>query len=300
MYRMGVIAAAVFLLVGQAGAGELPSMFGDRGKALDTWPVLGTRLEQVEDAPAAGPATQESSGKSTGKAVLLSALVPGAGEFYLGAWKRGALFFGVEALAWGLYFSWNGKGHDIEDEFRATADQEWDPHAYLAWLDSGNSRFSSTHHDLPCKDFIEIYKETGGFGDCADSEVQQYYEVIGKYNQFVSGWSDLRDLIGNTVQPSQVDSVEFEETGKPRFLSEFRDAYEERRHDSNKFLKRAGNLTGLIMINHVFSLIDASRLARARAQGVEEARLERRTRFMFAMRSGSRGQVPMLLAYKPF
>lgn len=293
MHRTGIIAAAVFLLLGQSGAGELPSMFGDRGKALDTWPLLGGRLQQVEEPPAAGAANKESSGKSTRKAVLFSALVPGAGEFYMGAWKRGALFFGVEALAWGLWSSWNGKGHDIKDEFRATANKEWDPNDYLAWLDSGQSRFSSTHHELPCKDFLEIYNQTGGFGDCSESEVQQYYEVIGKYDQFVVGWSDLRDGNGNTVQPAQVDSVE-------NFRSQLRDGYEERRHDSNKFLKRAGNLTGLIMINHVFSLIDASRLARARAQGVEEARLERRTRFMFAMQPGSRGQVPMLLAYKPF
>jgi len=43
---------------------------------------------------------------------------------------------------------------------------------------------------------------------CPESEAQQYYELVGKYDQFVSGWSDLTDANGSPVQPSPVDSVE--------------------------------------------------------------------------------------------
>jgi hypothetical protein len=290
MRRGGIIVAVVFLLTGPSSAGELASMFGAQRKALDVWPVLGGALQQVEDTPATEETSPGTSGKSPKKALFLSALVPGTGELYLGAWKRGALFLGLEAVAWGLYFSWDSKGNDIEDEFRVTADQEWNPNDYLAWLDSGQSRFSSITHELPCEEYV---KNTGGLGDCADSEVQQYYELIGKYDQFVVGWSDLSDQNGNRVEPSQVDSVE-------NFQSTKRLDYEDRRNDSNTFLKRASNLSGLILVNHVLSAIDAARASRARARGVEEVRLERRTRFMVAMQPGSRGQVPMLLAYKPF
>ncbi len=293
MWRPGAIMVFSFFLAGQSLAEGLPSMFGDRRQILDAWPVLGAgSLQQVEETPAAEEIAGGPPVKSPKKALFLSAILPGAGEFYAGAPKRAALFFGVEAVAWGLYLSWTGKGNDIEDEFRAMADSLWNPQDYLAWFDSPQSKYSETHHELPCKDHVDIYKTTGEFRGCADSEVQQYYELIGKYDQFVAGWKDTRDRSGNPVQPTDIDSVE-------NFISEHRLDYEDRRNDSNRFLKRASNIAGLILINHAISAIDAARVG-ARAQGADRARLERRSRFLVALQPGSRGRVPMLLAYKPF
>jgi len=123
-------------------------------------------------------------------------------------------------LMLGLMVSFGGCGDKSIEVCHQFADKNWDPNDYLAWLDSGMSRFSSTVRELPCKDFLEIYNQTGGFGDCPDSEVKQYYRAIGRYDQFVVGWSDLRDRLGNTVQPAQVDSVE-------NFTSVNRDSYED-------------------------------------------------------------------------
>ena len=39
--------------------------------------------------------------------------------------------------------------------------------------------------------YSRVYLETGRFAGCDDSEIPQYYELIGKYDQFVSGWTDL-------------------------------------------------------------------------------------------------------------
>jgi hypothetical protein len=99
---------------------------------------------------------------------------------------------------------------------------------------------------------------------------------------------------GNAVQTyTEIDSVE-------KVHSELRLDYEVKRDDSNKYLKRASNIAGVILVNHVISAIDAARTARARAAGADEAMLERRTRLLFTLHPGSRGQVPMLMAYKPF
>ena len=78
---------------------------------------------------------------------------------------------------------------------------------------------------------------------------QQYYEMIGKYEQFVWGWDDVQALTDST--------------GK----SENRLAYEDMRHDSNTYLKRAGYAAGFILLNHIVSAIDASIAARARSEG---------------------------------
>ncbi len=276
----------------------LPSMFGA--------PL--SISEKIAENPAgdavADPAAadsdeggEESSGpsasaKSPGKALFLSALLPGAGEYYAGNRKRAAIFFGLEALGWALWSTWDGKGNDIVDEFRATAREEWNPQDYINWRISSRSRFSSLTHALPCSVYV-VTDVVDGLTDCPDKEAQQYYELIGKYDQFISGWSDLTDGNGNPIQPSAVDSVE-------HYNSDLRFAYETRRKDSNDFLERASTVSGLILFNHVLSAIDASRVARSAAEGKEASAIEGRTRFAFTTRDGLRGGAPILLAYKPF
>ena len=90
-----------------------------------------------------------------------------------------------------------------------------------------------------------------------------------------------------TPSTADVDSVE-------NFHSERRLRYEGDRDESNRFLKRASTISGVILINHVISAIDAARVARARAAGADEAALRQRTRFALVMQ-----RVPMLVAYKP-
>ena len=65
---------------------------------------------------------ERPSGKSPKRAFLMSALLPGSGEFWAGAKKRAALFFGLEVLGLGMRSNWDGKGNDLEDDFRARAD----------------------------------------------------------------------------------------------------------------------------------------------------------------------------------
>jgi hypothetical protein len=109
------------------------------------------------------------------------------------------------------------------------ADAHWSPTDYLTWRNSTISRNSSITHALPCS--VEV--ETGrleGLADCNSSEKQQYYELIGKYDQFISGWIDAKEVeTGNPVQPTQIDSVE-------KYFSETRQAYEE---------CRAGNISSI-------------------------------------------------------
>jgi hypothetical protein len=289
------------ICAGAVMAEPLPSIFGEHQVKLELHleRITAQHLAQNEASSEAEEmlsAVMAEKVKSPGKAFLLSALVPGLGEWYAGSKARSVLFVGIEALALGLYFNWNGEGNRIEDEFRATARDKWSPTDYRTWRNSTISRNSSITHALPCSSLIfRVEVETGGLeglADCNSSEKQQYYELIGKYDQFISGWSDVKEVeTGNLVQPTQVDSVE-------KYESTTRFAYEIRRDESNKFLKRASGVAGLILVNHVFSAIDASRVARTRNS--ERASLERRTRFAFVYRPWDSHQVPMVMAYKPF
>ena len=296
MTRTGIALVVAVLTATGVRAEGLPSILSEEGQAF----LVGLRTVEGDTEPEPTPRTQLRKGKSSKRSFLLSALVPGLGQWYAGSKKRGLVFLGAEAALVGMWAAWKGKGNDLEEEFRAVADEHWDPLNYLAWRGSTISRNSSITHALPCSsEVVEVYipamQQSGSadFGGCAPSEIQQYYELIGKYDQYVAGWTDLvRNSTGNAVAPTEVDSVE-------NFHSERRLRYEDQRDESNRFLKRASTISGVILINHVLSAIDAARVARARAAGADEAALQRRTRFALVMQPWVRSRVPMLVAYKP-
>ena len=305
MTRTGIALVVAVLATSGVQAAGLPSILSEEGQAF----LVGLRAVEGGADPELAPRTETRKGKSSKRAFLLSALVPGLGEWYAGSKKRGLAFLGAEAALVGLWAAWKGKGNDLEDQFRTVADEHWDPLNYLAWRGSTISNNSSITHALPCSsEVVNVYiparrewmqqQQTSGlgsaaFGGCEPSQIQQYYELIGKYNQFATGWTDLVRLsTGNAAAPTEVDSVE-------NFHSERRLRYEDQRDESNRFLKRASTVTGVILINHVISAIDAARVARARAAGADEAALRRRTRFALVMQPWVRSRVPMLVAYKP-
>lgn len=296
MTRIGIALVVAVLTAGGVQAEGLPSILSAEGQAF----LVGLRAVEGDADPEPAPRTQARKGKSSKRAFLLSALVPGLGEWYAGSKKRGLIFFGAEAALVGMWVAWTGKGNDLEEEFRAVADEHWDPLNYLAWRGSTISNNSSITHALPCSsEVVEVYipamRQSGSadFGGCAPSQIQQYYELLGKYDQYVAGWTDVvRRSTGNAAAPTEVDSVE-------NFHSERRLRYEDQRDESNRFLKRASTISGVILINHVISAIDAARVARAHAAGADEASLQRRTRLALVMQPWVRGRVPMLVAYKP-
>ena len=300
MTRTGIALVVAVLTAAGVRAEGLPSILSAEGQAF----LVGLRGVEGDADPEPAPRTEPRKGKSSKRAFLLSALVPGVGEWYAGSKKRGLAFLGAEAALWGMWAVWKGKGKDLEEEFRAVADEHWDPEDYIAWRTLPISNNSSITHALPCSsEVIEVYipamhqSGSADFGGCAPSQIQQYYELLGKYNQFVAGWDDLKRVrrdgsIGNAAVPTEVDSVE-------NFHSERRLHYEDDRDESNRFLKRASTISGVILINHVISAIDAARVARARAAGADEAALQRRTRLALVMQPWVRSHVPMLVAYKP-
>jgi len=188
---------------------------------------------------------QAQSEKSPKKAFFMSLLVPGWGEYYSGAKYRAAGFLGAEALTWLAWASWRSKGADLREEFRVFADQNWDEYRYRQWQAYNAAQPSKNQYieteTLPTK----------------QEDIQQYYELVGKYAQFIYGWSDVSD------QPLSVNNQSIN--------SSIQQQYETMRNESNKHLKRASVVIGLTVVNHVISAIHAS--AYTRQQLPTESRL---------------------------
>lgn len=149
--------------------------------------------------------------------ILMSAVLPGTGEMYAGSWIKGALLLGAEALLWWKYFAYRDNGFDIEDEYKTFADAHWD---ITRWQENYNPDIDPSTHTLP------------------DTKTQQYYEMIGKYDQFKGGWDD------------------YMEGGED--LTYNRNKYMGMRLDSNDQFKKASTCAMLTLANHILSSIDAA------------------------------------------
>jgi hypothetical protein len=226
------------------------SSFGqDRGwqtfiSPYDEFAIAHNQAEEAEAAPSAGAGQV----KSIKKALLMSAVLPGSGEIYAGSYLKGAAFLALEAAGWTAWAVYRGKGQDLEDEFHVYADTYWSEEDYWDWI---------YHHAAKDPEFtgagrgdIESLRdwEHDNFSHGLHRQKdQQYYEMIGKYDQFQYGWDDFdKDLIDKNVK-------EMKSLRTDRRLD-----YEEKRDDSNRAFKTATTGMTLVLLNHIASALDAA------------------------------------------
>lgn len=186
--------------------------------------------------------------RSPAKAMVLSALVPGLGQYYNGSPIKAAFFLGTEVVAWSFYFNWHGDGERLTDDFEAYNRRYWSRNRYeqqyLNWTygetDDENIGASEISHHLP------------------DTETQQYFEMTGKYDQFAWGWEDARLPNGNTLdQYSAANPPPPITTGNSVPYSALRFTYENMRNEANNAFDKAKNMVYVSLTNRVVSSFEA-------------------------------------------
>jgi hypothetical protein len=187
--------------------------------------------------------------RKPGVAFLMSAILPGAGQLYNGD-HRGYLYLGIEAAAWFARLSYLDAGNKKENEFEAYADRHWGLSIYRDSAGSLGSNWSAANDSL-----IVWFR---------GNDSQQYYEEVGKYDKYRSGWDDF----ASTYDP-----------GNDRALSPNRAKYKSMRVQSNDLLDNARLALAAAMVNRVVSGVDAYRTARARSRGQAESSLHLETGF---------------------
>ncbi len=185
-----------------------------------------------------GPTDQQSATprplgwKSPRTALLLSAAIPGAGQWYVGSKLKAGVFVAVEAAAWTTYALYQSKGSRKEDEFEAFADAHWSEREYWEAI---AREAGLDPNDLAA---LREYERSHYSHSLHEQKDQQYYEMIGKYNQFNAGWDDTDTHRGRD--------------------SRHREVYEDMRAEANRFFKTATTGATIAMVNHVLSAIDAA------------------------------------------
>jgi len=191
--------------------------------------------------------------KSVGLGVLLSAIIPGAGELYGGNYLKAGIFFGIEVLAWATFAYFTGKGNTKQDEYQAYAEEYWDVRTYARWLkNEGFSESSGINPDEPNRDILReqiMVCERANFSHTMpEYGSQQYYELIGKYQNFQAGWTNLQHVPTRAAGPYNYQTYR-----DPVFTN-----YAADRQKANDFFDYAkiGPITAIV--NHILSAADAA------------------------------------------
>lgn len=186
---------------------------------------------------------------------VLSAIVPGAGEFYSKSYLKAGIFLAVEAGLWIGYAAFQNKGNTQTDSYQAYADANWSVRKYAQWLHdkvTGGSGINPNEPDLnTLRSQINVVEAANFSHQLPTYGSQQYYELIGKYQNFVTGWgdADIANILG-TVDYTNPNSYVNVKTGM------FNSYAYDRQQANNYFDTSTRFITGVI-INHVLSSADA-------------------------------------------
>ncbi len=189
----------------------------------------------------------------------LSALLPGAGEFYNGDYIKSALFFAAEVAAVSVGVIYDKKGDDQTSFFENYANNHWSVARYALWT---ITNLSTLNGDLNPDDYAGLFLDAGKTkvdwnvlnrleGDIggyyshrlAHFGEQQYYEMIGKYPQFNPGWDDFGD---------EHTPFKYGDDVTPHYHY-----YSDLRGKANEFYYVADAAVIVVIVNHVISAVEA-------------------------------------------
>jgi len=202
------------------------------------------------------------------KPTIASLAIPGLGQYLNNSpWWKTAIFAGVEIAGIAGYISWNNKGDDITKEYENWADEHW---AMKSWVngsavllsdinsngypDVNDVRIDGSHHitiiingkyesshillENPNTDYVELRD-------------WDFYEGIGKYDQFVSCWDDALnewEIINKKIKDGNAELI---------VMTPNKQHYIQLRNDSNVLYKNAKFAASALLFNHILSALDA-------------------------------------------
>ncbi|MFO7526499.1 MAG: DUF5683 domain-containing protein [Ignavibacteriaceae bacterium] len=185
--------------------------------------------------------------KSPVLAGLLSLVLPGAGEIYTGEYWKAAIFIALEAglITTGLIY--DKKGDDKTSDYQNYADDYWSVVRYAEWMNEFKGMSIEINPDETLQPWQRVNwqhlnaaeRQIQGFSHTLPPHGdQQYYEQIGKYFQYSSGWNDYSSGENNAII-------------SPNFSF-----YSVERGKANNYYNSASAAVIGIYINHFLSALD--------------------------------------------
>ena len=219
-----------------------------------------------------------------GKPLLLSLVVPGLGQVYNKEplWKPG-VFIATEIVSITSIMYANKKADEIRMDYQKFADENWNVKDWWNFTQSGPEviennglyftdnklkamrDYVGTHHltihlkgdlvnlfntEFLTSDSLSILSGYLESDDLSMVKDRHYYENIGKYDQFVGGWSDV-STSWYWEEKDVGDSTEIV------IKTPMKQSYLDDRYKSNQWLSFAKFSISAMMFNHVISGLEA-------------------------------------------
>jgi len=219
-----------------------------------------------------------------GKPLIMSLIVPGLGQLYNKEpiWKPG-LFIGTEIITLSSILYSNKKADQIRLDYQEFADNNWSIENWWSFTQSGPEviennglyftdnklkamrSYIGTHHltihlkgdlvnifntEFLSSDSLSLIAGYLGSEDVSMVKDRHYYENIGKYDQFVGGWSDVStDWYWEEKDVGDSIEIVIKTPNKQNYLDE--------RFKANQWLSFAKFSISAMMFNHVVSGLEA-------------------------------------------
>ncbi len=238
---------------------------------LETMALTGHKFEQgeiggggssLEVADLDSPAKRKKSGWP----VLYSLILPGAGEASMG-YTRGFFMMAADIFAWTQVAKYHGDGGDLKDAYIAFADDHYsDENLLEGYRDGGIDPERSGEGDIY---FSSITSEQN-FNTLEDlnnlplyvtkeEDFREYYENLGKWDQFIFGWDDYTRASIEYANIGYVPTLTRADLQHP-WVSKNRETYRLMRDESNDAYKTRDRWLYVNIGLRVFSVIQTAYL----------------------------------------
>jgi hypothetical protein len=267
MRRIMAIIIVITLCAGMTRAGQLDeylsvdNYFASNRITANNYFDTDKLTDDEEDLSMTGGDIYDFDVKSTKRAFFYSLILPGAGQYYAGSRYKPLYYLGAEALIWTGYFIYHGKGSDKKKEYQNYADDHYYWPDFMQWWNTLTPEAQdSFSHRLP-------------WDEVANTVIRdhEYYENIGKYDQFQIGWDDI-------------DQVPY----SGAVVSDHRGTYLNMRKTANDYYQNASTMLMLALGNRIVSAFEAALTAKKYNKGAK--------RFSFNMKAKDfgNGKIPIL------
>ncbi len=170
--------------------------------SLETLALTGQRFEQGEIGGGGGSLEITEIAEPTGKRksgwpVLFSLILPGAGEASMG-YTRGYAMMAADIFAWTQVSKYHNDGEDLKNDYIAYADLHYsdedlleaykDVSSDLDRVDEGDTYFGSIIGDFNFNTLDDLHNLP--LYVTKEDDFREYYENLGKWDQFIFGWDD--------------------------------------------------------------------------------------------------------------
>ncbi len=268
---MSVSSGLVSADTGLSGLGQTRAAWLLKHDSLETMALAGWSFDQSDFGSDVGAGGYEmdteeefsGNGASAGLTMLASMVLPGSGEAIMG-YKRGYLMMAVDIFAWTQVSKYHNDGEDLRDEYYAFADAHYTDQQLVQAYNPASTDLERSGEGALYFPAIEPVADVSELGNLPlyvtkEDDFREYYENLGKWDQFIFGWDDYTRASVEHPEYGYVPTNTISDLRQP-WVSRNREIYREMRVESNDAFKTRDRWMYVNIGMRVFSVLQVAYL----------------------------------------